>query len=140
MINSSDIWHTIRRPLALSLLCATLIGSLSGYGWTARLLGSYARERGVLPLAEAVHRISGRPAARMGLVDRGLLRSGALADVVVFDPRRYAPRATYQQPTELAVGVQTVLVNGVLAVDGGKLTGRAAGRALPHRPPAGTCP
>ena len=61
-------------------------------------------------------------------------------DLVVFDPRLYAARATYEQPTLPAAGVRTVLVNGVVAVDDGALTGRAAGRALPHAPPPGTCP
>ena len=64
---------------------AQVIGSLSGYGWTARLLGGYARDRGALSLAEAVDRITGRPAARLGLADRGVLRAGAMADLVVFD-------------------------------------------------------
>jgi N-acyl-D-aspartate/D-glutamate deacylase len=68
------------------------------------------------------------------------LRAGAYADVTIFDPRTYAARATYEEPTLLAAGVQTVLVNGVPAVLNGALTGAAAGRALPHRPPAGTCP
>jgi N-acyl-D-aspartate/D-glutamate deacylase len=59
--------------------------------------------------------------------------------VVVFDPRLYAERATYQEPTRLAAGVRTVLVNGVVAVEAGRLTGAAAGRALAKTPPAGTC-
>jgi N-acyl-D-amino-acid deacylase len=59
---------------------------------------------------------------------------------VVFDPKTYAARATYAQPALMAAGVRTVVVNGVVAVDGGVLTGKAAGRALPHRPTPGTCP
>ena len=72
-------------------------------------------------------------------VVRGRLAPGYAADVVVFDPKRYAERATYEQPTLLAEGVRAVVVNGVLAVDQGKLTGRAAGRALKHRPTPGSC-
>jgi N-acyl-D-aspartate/D-glutamate deacylase len=59
--------------------------------------------------------------------------------VVVLDPKLYAERSNYEQPTLLAAGVRTVLVNGTVAVDGGKLTGKAAGRALPQRPTPGTC-
>jgi len=58
---------------------------------------------------------------------------------VVFDPKTYASRATYEAPTELAAGVQTVVVNGVVAVDKGAMTGKAAGRALPHKPTPGSC-
>ncbi len=67
------------------------------------------------------------------------LRAGAFADVVVFDPETYAARSTYEEPTLLAAGVRTVLVNGVAAVDNGALTGAAAGRGLAHRPAAGSC-
>jgi N-acyl-D-aspartate/D-glutamate deacylase len=67
-----------------------------------------------------------------------LLR-GAFADVVVFDPKTYASRATYEQPDLTAIGVRTVLVNGRVAVEDGRLSGIAAGRALPHTPPAGAC-
>jgi N-acyl-D-amino-acid deacylase len=59
--------------------------------------------------------------------------------VVVFDPKTYASRATYEAPTLLAAGVQTVVVNGVIAVDRGAVTGKAAGRALPHLPKPGSC-
>ena len=75
----------------------------------------------------------------MGLKDRGLLKAGYYADVVLFDPKRFAARATYEQPTLPAVGVRSVVVNGVLAVDNGVLTGAAAGRALPHAPTPGRC-
>ena len=79
------------------------------------------------------------PADTFGIVDRGRLRPGAFADIVVFDPRRYAPRATYERPTLFAVGVHSVFVNGVAAVENGALTHAAAGRGLPHRA-TGHCP
>ena len=79
------------------------------------------------------------PADTFGLADRGRLRPGAFADIVVFDPEAYAARATYEEPTLLAAGVRTVLVNGVPAVDNGALTGAAAGRGLAQTPPAGSC-
>ena len=88
------------------------IGSLSGYGWTARLLGHYARDRGVLSLAQAVHRITGRPAERLGLTRRGRLRKGDFADLVVFDPARIQDRATFAAPAVHPGGFVHVLVNG----------------------------
>ncbi len=109
---------------------AGVIGSLSGHGWTARLLGGYARDRGVLPLAEAVHRISGRPAARMGLADRGLLRRGAWADVVVFDAGAISERARALQPQVHPAGVRHVMVIGVFVVRDGQRNHERPGRVL----------
>jgi N-acyl-D-aspartate/D-glutamate deacylase len=94
----------------------------------------------VIPLRDFVERSTSLTARTFGLAGRGRLQPGAFADIVVFDPRRYAERATYEQPTLAAAGVRTVVVNGAVAVDNGALTGAAAGRALSHTPPAGTCP
>lgn len=88
------------------------IGSLSGYGWTARLIGHYVRERKVLSLPEAIRRISSQPAARLGLVDRGLLRTGAFADVVVFDPAAVQDHTSVLAPQIHPSGFAHVLVNG----------------------------
>lgn len=109
------------------------------YGTFARKYSKYVMQDHVLTLGEFIERSSAFPADWFHLEGRGHLRKGAFADVVVFDPKSYASRADYEHPTELAAGVQTVVVNGVLAVDGGKMTGRAAGRALPHKPTPGTC-
>ena len=108
------------------------------YGSFARKWANYVRA-GVLGRQAFVERSSTLTAATFGLTDRGRLRVGGFADIVVFNPARYAARATYARPTESAVGVRTVLVNGVVTVDGGRLTGAAAGRALPHAPTPGTC-
>ena len=111
-----------------------------------RVFGSFARKWAVyghgrvLSLRQFVERSSTLAADTFGLAGRGHLRAGALADVVVFDPKTYAARATYARPALTAVGVRTVVVNGVVAVDRGRLTGAAAGRALAHVPPTGTCP
>lgn len=137
--SEADIIAFMRQPWVMTDSDASP-GHPRVYGSFARKYAKYVVADHVLTLREMIERSSSLTADTFGLTGRGHLKAGAFADVVVFDPRRYAPRATYQQPTELAVGVQTVLVNGVLAVDGGKLTGRAAGHALPHRPPAGTCP
>jgi N-acyl-D-amino-acid deacylase len=124
-----DICTCLREPLC-SVMSDTLavsssgplkgtIGSLSGYGWTARVLGHYTRERGVLTLPQAVHRLTGRPAERLGLVDRGALRPGAFADIVVFDPARVQDRSSITAPARHPSGYVHVMVNGrPVLVDG----------------------
>ncbi len=109
------------------------------YGSFARKYAVYVKERHVLTLREFIDRSSALTADWFGLKDRGHLRSGAFADVVVFDPATYASRATYEQPDLTAAGVHTVLVNGRSAVESGRLTGLAAGRALPRVPSPGAC-
>ena len=138
-MDERDVERIMRHP-------ATAIGSDGGvsvfgagvphpreYGAFARVLGRYVRERGVLTLEEAVRKMSGATAARLGLQDRGLLREGFFADVAVFDPERVVDRATFEQPHRYAEGVEYVLVNGVLVVDGGEHTGARPGRVL-HGP------
>lgn len=110
------------------------------WGSFARKWAEYVRRGGVLTPRQFVERSATLAADTFGLAGRGRLRVGAYADVVVLNPARYAARATYAQATLPASGVRTVLVNGVVAVDGGRLTGAAAGRALPHTPTPGTCP
>jgi N-acyl-D-aspartate/D-glutamate deacylase len=109
------------------------------YATFARKYAKYVVADHVLTLREFIERSSSVTADWFHLTGRGHLRPGGFADVAVFDPKSYAPRATYEAPTLLAAGVQTVLVNGVPAVDGGKMTGRAAGRALLHTPTPGSC-
>jgi N-acyl-D-amino-acid deacylase len=100
------------------------------YGNFARLLGKYVREEKVIPLAEAVHRLSGLPATNLGLDHRGFIKEGMFADVVVFDPRTIADRATFEQPHQYAIGVRDVFVNGVQVLKNGEHTGGKPGRAL----------
>ena len=100
------------------------------YGNFARLLGHYVREEKVIPLEEAVHRLSGLPATNLGLDDRGFLREGMFADVVVFDPAQIADRATFEQPHQYAVGMTHVFVNGVQVLKDGEHTGAKPGRAV----------
>ena len=106
------------------------IGSLSGYGWTARLLGDYARDRGVLTLAQAVHRITGRPAQRLKLQGRGLLAAGACADLVVFDAARVQDRSTIAAPASHPTGFMHVFVNGHAVVSDGQRNDACPGRVL----------
>lgn len=99
----------------------------------------YVRERKVIDLGAFIRQSTGRTADIYKLDRRGYLRPGYFADILVFDPDRYAPRADYVRPRELSVGVNKLFVNGVLAVDDGRTTGAAVGRALLRPRPAG-CP
>lgn len=95
-------------------------------------------QKGVLTVGEFIRSSTGRTADILSLKARGYLREGYFADVVVFDPARYAPKADYLHPRELSEGVTQLLVNGQLAIDGGQLTGVAAGKLLRHEP-KGAC-
>ena len=100
------------------------------YGTTARVLGTYVRERGTLALETAVEKLTSVPAAQVGLRDRGVLREGAYADLVVFDPATVADVATYEEPARHPVGIEHVVVNGRLAVTDGAETAERPGRLL----------
>jgi N-acyl-D-amino-acid deacylase len=100
------------------------------YGNFARLLGKYVRDERVIPLEEAIHRLSGLPATNLELEGRGFLKEGFFADVVVFDPATIADRATFEKPHQYAVGVKHVFVNGVQVLKDGEHTGAKPGRAL----------
>ena len=100
------------------------------YGCFARLLGKYVREEKVISLAEAVRRLTSLPATTLELDRRGLLKKGYFADVVVFDPRTIADKATFENPHQYAVGVKHVFVNGVQALKDGEHTNMKPGRAL----------
>ena len=113
------------------------------YGNFARLLGTYVRHNHDLTLQDAIHRLTGFPAANLSLKDRGLLKTGYYADIVVFDPNTIGERATYTEPHQTAVGVEDVLVNGGFALKAGKATGAHTGRAVRGRAwtgmPGGGC-
>ena len=94
------------------------------------MLTRYVRELGVLSLPEAIRRMTSWPATRMRLADRGVIREGLLADVVVFDFEGLDDRATYEAPTAFPVGIDFVLVNGVVTIEHGRHTGARAGHVL----------
>ena len=100
------------------------------YGNFARVLGKYVRDEKVIPLVEAVRRLSGLPASNLGLDHRGFLQEGMFADVVVFDPATISDRATFEKPHQYAVGMKHVFVNGVQVLKDGEHTGAKPGRAL----------
>src|SRR2546430_501011 len=100
------------------------------YGNFARVLGKYVRDEKVIPLSEAVRRLSGLPATNLGLDHRGFIKEGMFADVVAFDPATISDRATFEKPHQYAVGVKHVFVNGVQVLKDGEHTGAKPGRAL----------
>ena len=100
------------------------------YGNFARLLGHYVREEKVIPLEEAVRRLTMLPATNLGIKRRGALKAGYFADVVVFDPKTIADHSTYEQPRQYATGVSWVLVNGVPVLAKGEPTGAKPGRIV----------
>jgi N-acyl-D-amino-acid deacylase len=102
------------------------------YGTFPRVLGEYAREQRTVSLPQAVHKMTGLPARRLGLRDRGTIRTGARADLVVFDPRRVIDVATYDAPHRYPVGIEHVLVNGRFVIKDGEHTGSLPGRVLRH--------
>ena len=94
------------------------------------MLGRYCREEKLFSLAEAIHKMTGMPAARFGLAGRGLLREGNFADLVLFDPERIVDTATYADPVQPAQGIAAVWVNGVLSYSSRGATAERAGRFL----------
>jgi dihydroorotase/N-acyl-D-amino-acid deacylase len=110
-----------------------LAGSKShprGWGSYPRILGRYVRDEKLLSLESAVHKMTGGPAARVGLRDRGLIREGMFADITVFDPAKVIDTATFESPNQYPTGIEYVLVNGKVSVDKGQRTPALAGHVL----------
>jgi N-acyl-D-aspartate/D-glutamate deacylase len=103
------------------------------FGTFPRIYAKYVREDHVLTLEDAVRKMTSLPADQLGLYDRGRLAPGMAADIVIFDPDTIQDTATFAKPAVYPTGVDTVLVNGVLAVDHGKGTGEMAGEVLLHK-------
>ncbi|GAA3813094.1 hypothetical protein GCM10022226_37280 [Sphaerisporangium flaviroseum] len=100
------------------------------FGTFPRILAKYVRDTGLLSLPEAVRKMTGLPAEAFGINDRGLIRQGLAADLVLFDAETITDRATYEQPQRPADGIRMVVVNGRIAVEEGEYTGARAGRRL----------
>jgi dihydroorotase/N-acyl-D-amino-acid deacylase len=100
------------------------------YGTYPKILGKYVREEHVLPLEDAIRKMTSAVATRLSIPDRGVLRPGLRADIVVFDPNTIDDRATYEDPHQLSVGVKHVFVNGVEVVRDGRATGAKPGRVV----------
>ena len=104
------------------------------FGAFPRILSKYVREEKVIPLPEAIRKLTSLPAAILRLSDRGRIEMGYAADVIVFDPDRIRDTATFTEPLSYSVGIDHVLVNGELVISGGEMTGALPGKALRHRP------
>jgi N-acyl-D-aspartate/D-glutamate deacylase len=134
----ADIAAFMRRQWVMTGSDAST-GHPRAFGTFPRKYSEYVVKRKVLSLRAFIERSTALTADTFGFKDRGRLRPGAFADIVLFDPRSFAARATYDEPTALSTGVRTLIVNGVPAIDNGALTGAAAGRALAKTPPPGQC-
>ncbi len=133
-MSEEDVRTVMRHP-------STMIGSdgiptIEGrphprlYGTFPRVIGHYARDEKLFSVEEAVYRMTGFAAATFGLQDRGVIREGAYADLVLFDPATILDRGTFEDPKRAPDGIRAVFVNGAMAVDGGKVTGVRTGRVL----------
>jgi N-acyl-D-amino-acid deacylase len=135
-INEDDVVRILRSPYTMIASDGEIpiFGQAAphprSYGTFARVLGVYVREKHVLTLEEGVRRMSGYPAQRLKLWDRGQLRPGMKADVVVFDPDKIADRAQFEKPHQYSVGVRDVIVNGKFSLRGDTVTTDRPGRVL----------
>jgi N-acyl-D-amino-acid deacylase len=131
--NEDDMRALLRHPAQMAGSDGLLLGGRAHprtFGTFARVLQRYVREEGVLRLEEAIRKFSSLPAQRLGLADRGVVKEGMMADLVVFDERTVRENATPDEPRLLASGVSYLTVNGVLVLDAGRHTTATPGRAL----------
>jgi dihydroorotase/N-acyl-D-amino-acid deacylase len=139
-MNEDDLLHAMRQPWVAFDLDAGAFSLAGPFGKSKhhprslgafpRVLGHYARELKVFGIEEAVRRMTSLPARRVGLLDRGVLRPAMAADVTVFDPETIAGRATFEEPNVYSEGVDTVVVNGGVVLEAGKMTGERSGQPL----------
>lgn len=131
-MDEGDVAAIMQHPLGMLGTDGLLGGKPHprAYGSTARILQRFVREKNILSLEQAVARMTSRPAARLGLFDRGILRPGMKADLVLFDPNRVVDRATYTDPCQSPSGFEYVWVNGAAALDQGRETKLLSGRVL----------
>jgi N-acyl-D-amino-acid deacylase len=146
-MNEDDVRAAVKHPLvsmctdsgasATDGIFSTERNHPRGWGSAARILGKYVREEKLLPLEEAIRKMTSLPASRMHLNERGQVRPGFFADLVAFDPETIIDRSTYVNPWQYSAGIPFVMVNGALVVDEGKITDARPGRILRgpgHRP------
>jgi N-acyl-D-amino-acid deacylase len=130
-INEQDIERILQYPWTMVASDGSLtMNHPRSYGAYARVLGRYVRERKVITLEDAVRKMSGLPAQRARIYDRGLIRPGMKADLVILDPDKVEDKSTYEKPSELAVGVRDVVVNGKFVLRDGQVTEERSGRVL----------
>jgi N-acyl-D-aspartate/D-glutamate deacylase len=130
-MKEDDIVNFMRQPWMMTCSDGSN-GHPRKYGTFPKKIHEYVEQKHVITMEAAIRSSTSLTAQTLGLKDRGLLKPGYFADVLVFDPKTYQDRATYEEPTELATGVRYLTVNGQLAVDEGQLTATRAGRPLTH--------
>jgi N-acyl-D-aspartate/D-glutamate deacylase len=133
---SESLPEFIRHPVGMIGTDSTFVGdkpSPRTYGSFPRVLGQFVREEALLSLEEAVRSMTSAPAARLGLRDRGLIRDGLAADLVIFDADRVRSNATYAEPRRFPDGIEWVVVGGEVVVEHGRHTGVRSGRVLTTR-------
>jgi len=131
--NEEDMRSIMRHPCHMAGSDGILIGDKPnprGWGTFARYLGVYSRDLGIMSLEEVIHHMTAAPAQCLGLNNRGLVKEGLVADLVVFNPQTVTDKATFDEPKKHPTGIDYVLVNGAVVVDEGKHTGILNGRAL----------
>jgi N-acyl-D-amino-acid deacylase len=131
--HTDGIRRFLRHPIGMVGTDSTFVGERPAprtFGSYPRILGQFVRDEGVLGLEDAIRRMTSAPAARLGLRDRGVIRDGAIADLVVFDPATVRSDATVDDPRRDPEGIESVLVAGVAVVDRGRHTGATPGRSL----------
>jgi len=131
--DASTLPKFLVHPLSMVGSDAVLLGEFPSprtYGCFPIILGKFARDEGLMALPQAIRKMTSFPAQRLGLPDRGILRDGFKADVVVFDAQRVSAPATRAQPKQFPIGIEQVIVNGKVVVDRGQHTGALPGRAL----------
>lgn len=135
-LEEDDVERIMRHPQTMIASDGRLVEPGDGhphprwYGTFPRVLSRYVRERQVITLEDAIRKMTSLPAARLGLADRGRIAEGMAADIVVFDPATVRDRSTFQDPHQYPEGIEFVIVNGEIAVDGEKFTGVRAGKVL----------
>ena len=137
-INEADLENFMKQPWVVTSSDGSA-GHPREYATFQTKYAVYVKQKHVIDTGFFIRHSSGLTADIFKLDRRGYLRNGYFADVLVFDPNRYVPKADYVHPAVLSEGVQELFINGVAAVDNGKPSGATAGRPLPHTPPAGTC-
>jgi len=136
VMDDADVDRIMRSPLTAVASDAGMVPFGEGvphpriYGTNARVFAKYVREKGLLTLEDAVRKMTSLPARTFGFRDRGLVREGFAADLVLFDPARVQDHAEFNKPHQYSTGFDYVLVNGVIAVDDGKPNATRPGRIL----------
>ena len=138
VMDEEDVQRIMRHPLATFQTDGDPVGYGEGfphprsYGAFPRILARYVRELGVLTLEEAIHKMTRLSMDRLGQAERGSIAEGMIADLVVFDPETIQDNADYVQPHQFSTGIETMIINGTLVIDGMALTGERPGTVLTH--------